>query len=408
MGGDTPAGGEAEFWRSQTILDGADEKAGPEIYPRLFSMSAAMAYTAVLRAEEPASAEYVTVPLDAIPWNEESSRLPVSVTLWNMQWEAAQYRRRIFGEDELPAPLYDLADRGDLNIVSVPRTRSGYFEHAPLFHLLPRTILERHGLPLLHAGQWPFIADTQLPDRNLPADFDRRLGRAWASAVWGHMFHHKSPMRGFSKDDPIRLLAHNLDFWLPAVTEVIQEELREYPEVDHGIVPSPVRLQDGSAFPGVRRANPRMGGDVWAGEREAAWMLERTVEAADRHGHLREILDAVRSNRVEEDFSPWWTGAREDFERRLYHKRAKVKVRFVELTDTIPVQGPETEVLDRVVFGDFLAMLNTRDREVVVLLSQGVTQVTEIARIMGYRNHSPVSKRLERIARQAAGIFEID
>lgn len=36
----------------------------------------------------------------------------------------------------------------------------------------------------------------------------------------------------------------------------------------------------------------------------------------------------------------------EDFERKLYRKRARIKVRFVELTDTIPVQGPETVIED--------------------------------------------------------------
>jgi len=71
-----------------------------------------------------------------------------------------------------------------------------------------------------------------------------------------------------------------------------------------------------------------------------------TVDEADAEGRLRGILDAVRSNRVEDDFSERWSFAREDFERKLYHKRSKVKVRFVELTDTIPVQGPETEVED--------------------------------------------------------------
>jgi DNA-directed RNA polymerase specialized sigma24 family protein len=150
-----------------------------------------------------------------------------------------------------------------------------------------------------------------------------------------------------------------------------------------------------------------MGGDVWTGEEDAAWMVDRTIEAADRHGNLRAILDAVRSNRVEEDFSDHWTTAREDFERKLYHKRLKIKVRFVEMTDAVPVQGPETEIVDRMVFGDFLALLNERDREVVVLLSRGVTKLTEIAQIMGYSNHSPVSKRLERIRREAAQFFGI-
>lgn len=406
--GPTPSDDDDEgFWRSQTIMDSDDEKVGPDLYPRLHSMSAGFLYQAVLRAEQPDPVEYVTVPLLGIPSTDEGNRLLVSAAEWNMQWEAAQYRRRIFSEEDLAPQLRELADRGDINIVLVPRTGSRYFEYAPLFHLLPRAVLERHGLPLLHAGQWPFLADSRRLDRTLPTDFGPRLARAWASLVWGHIFHHKSPMRGFSTSDPIRLLAHNLDYWVPAVTDVIQDELREWPEIDKGIVAHPVRLEDGRVFEGAVRTNPRMGGDVWAGEDEAAWMVDQTIDAADRRGHLRDILDAVRSNRVEEDFSDYWTTAREDFERKLYHKRLKVKVRFVEMTDTVPVQGPETEVVDRVVFGDFLALLNEKDREVVVLLSSGVTKLTEVAQIMGYSNHSPVSKRLERIRREAAQFFGI-
>ncbi|MEY9864263.1 hypothetical protein ABH935_009918 [Catenulispora sp. GAS73] len=67
-------------------------------------------------------------------------------------------------------------------------------------------------------------------------------------------------------------------------------------------------------------------------------------------------------------------------------------MRFVELTDNIPVQGPETEVVGYMATSDFLALLNERDREVVVLLSSGVTKLTEVAQIMGYSNHSAVSK----------------
>lgn len=83
-------------------------------------------------------------------------------------------------------------------------------------------------------------------------------------------------------------------------------------------------------------------------------------------------------------------------------------MRFVELTDTIPVHGPESEVIDRMVYGDFLALLNERDREIVVLLRSGVTKLTEIAELMGYRNHSAISKRLTRIREHAARIFDID
>lgn len=119
-------------------------------------------------------------------------------------------------------------------------------------------------------------------------------------------------------------------------------------------------------------------------------------------GRLHGILDAVRSHRCEDDFSPQWSSAREDFERKLYDKRSKVQVRFVELTDTIPVHGPETEVIDQILFGDFLALPDTRDRTIVVLLRSGYTKLTEVAAAMGYRNHSAVSKRLDHVLRQAA------
>jgi hypothetical protein len=41
---------------------------------------------------------------------------------------------------------------------------------------------------------------------------------------------------------------------------------------------------------------------------------------------------------------------------RLYGKRRKVTVKFVELADTIPVQGPESEVLSNLVTSDFLML----------------------------------------------------
>ena len=394
------------YWRSQTILDASENDAQPDWYPSLSNVSTGMMYKAVLRAHDPAPAEYVTIPIATAGRTAQDRDLDLAVAKWNMQWEAAQYRRLMFDEEELPSPVRELAERGEFNVMFVPRTRSRYFEHAPLFHLLPKAVLERHGLPLIRRGLWPFTMDTAGPDRYLPEDFDARLARAWASTVWGHLFR-KSPLNRFSDSDPIRLLAHNLDFWLPAVTEVVQDALRGFGETDHGITAHPVRFTDGTFFDGGVRANPRMGGLLWCGEEEAEQMVKQTIETADTHGRLREILDAVRSNRVEEDFSNRWSYAREDFERKLYHKRLKVKVRFVELTDTVPVQGPETEVLGNIVTGEFFALLDKRDRQVVVLLSSGVTKLTEIADMMGYANHSAVSKRLERIRRQAAEFFEI-
>jgi hypothetical protein len=282
--------------RSDVLLDPDEDHAGPDMYPRLWSMSTAMVFPAIIRPDTPDRPEYVTVPmpLGRPDLDVDSGRI-VAVSRWNMLWEAAQFRRRFFHDDvddddwlhRLPPDLARIAGQGDINIVFVPRTESRYYEYAPLFHLLPGATLDRFRLPMLRGGQWPFFAETTSPEPYLPADFERRLSRAWASTVWRHLMP-ASRISGFTKDDPIRILAHNLDFWIPPVTEVMEDEMRTWPTVDNGIEPGPVPLDDGSFFEGATTANPRVGSDIWAGEQQAAEFVESTMEAADKDGRLAE------------------------------------------------------------------------------------------------------------------------
>jgi hypothetical protein len=243
------------------------------------------------------------------------------------------------------------------------------------------------------------MADYAEIDDFLPTDFGRRLERAWARTVWPHLISG-SPLTAFTDTDPIKLLAHNLDFWIPAVTETIQARLREFPEIEKITLPEAMPLEDGGVLDGAVPAHPRMGGEIWCGEADARAAVAETVDAADRTGQLRGILDTIRAHRVVEDFSPYWSYAREDFERRIYRKRNKITVRFVELTDTVPVQGPDSEVIGNLVTNNFLATLDPRNREIVVLLASGHSR-TEIAAQLGYANHSAISKRLARIAGDA-------
>lgn len=67
-------------------------------------------------------------------------------------------------------------------------------------------------------------------------------------------------MKAFSADDPIRLLAHNLDFWVPTIIAAILDRLRDLPEVDKAESPSLVTLEGGSVLSGAVAGNPRMGG----------------------------------------------------------------------------------------------------------------------------------------------------
>lgn len=54
-----------------------------------------------------------------------------------------------------------------------------------------------------------------------------------------------------------------------------------------------------------------------------------------------------------------------------------------------------------------MATLDPRNRQIVVLLSSGVTSRTEIAGRLGYANHSAVSKRLGQIRKAAEDHFDI-
>jgi argonaute-like protein implicated in RNA metabolism and viral defense len=57
------------------------------------------------------------------------------------------------------------------------------------------------------------------------------------------------------------------------------------------------------------------------------------------------------------------------------------------------------------VTNDFLALLDTKNRQIVVLLNSGMTSKTEIAKVLGYANHSGVSKRLTQIRKTAETFF---
>jgi len=278
-----------------------------------------------------------------------------------------------------------------------------YPGYAPLYHLLPLATLRRFDLPALKRTTWPSFHDWRLRrGRELPWDFESRFGAAFAHHVWP-LLNPGVPAWSLSNREPIRLLAHNLDFWVPYIDLVARErrstDERCRPEDEE----QTARLQrlQAQAPAEYRVHRPLMGGWVWMGEEEAWEATGRLVDVADQHGGLRGLIEAVRRHRIEDDFSDRWSWAKEDFERKVYRKRSRIKTVFVELGDTIPVIGPESEVHEDLLWEDFLALLDRKGRRIVVCLRSGATRATDIAKELGYANHSPVSKALARIRQKA-------
>jgi len=214
-------------------------------------------------------------------------------------------------------------------------------------------------------------------------------------------------MSAFGSNQSIRVLAHKVDFWLPYLDRIVQRLRADVPRT----TVNPENLDDlalarGGPMEGCSVEPPLKGGTIWLGEAEAMDVTKLLVEEADKGGRLRSILDALQSHAVEDDFSDRWSTAKEDFERRLHRKRSKVRVTFVELDETTPVHGAETEVHENIFWEDFLALLNQKQRQVLVLLRSGSTQ-SEIAKSLGYANHSPVAKALARIRDEAKRVLDV-
>ena len=404
--GRAPSAAEADDFAtmicSGNVVTGEDLQ--PEVYPEFTSMPPELLVRFVPIPAQVPQAEFLYVPSTAPPRDtDEQIKTALFVNEWNICWESGQLRHQMFGED-VPQCLQWLRNYADRNVFLLPRGATHqYHALAPLFHMLPKRVLSRHGLPALKRGIWPHWQERPWLQHLLPKSFDTRLSTAFADWVWSCL-DSGSGLAAFSKTDPLRLLAHNLDFWLPHAHQVAERRLRSFPRapIEDEEQERELKARQRTAAPyGVTIDRPRTGGVIWCGEDDAQEVRAEVVEVADRHGNLRAIIDAIRSNRVEDDFSARWSFAKEDFERKLYSKRSKVSVSFVELDETIPVHGPESEAIENTLWSDFMGLLDQKERQITVLLRSGTTKLGDIATEMGYANHSPVSKALSRIRLKA-------
>lgn len=384
------------------------EDLSPERFPQLSTLSSAFFYDFVPIAKEPQTPELVFVPMD------EAMRLETMgvVASWNFLWEAAQYRKEAFENSriskESPKLTAWINSLPDANAYLIPETPSRYDAYAPLLHLLPKTVLDKFGLPAVKRPLWPGSA-AWWNERLMPSDFEERLSKAFAAQVWNRI-DSGSGLDAFNSTEPLKLLSHSLDFWLPYALIVLEDLMRDFERCEPETERQRTLLAKarGEEFPEVVIDRPRKGGTLWSGEDDAHDVMQLVVDEADHGGRLSQLIDAVRSNRVVDDFSQIWSYAREDFERKLYSKRTKVRVSFVELSDTLPVHSRRSEYTDDLLWQDFTSLLDTKERHIVVALRSGTTRLGDIASSLGYANHSPISKALERIRKKAADLLHLN
>lgn len=377
----------------------------PEEFPLLYNLSGSFLYKLLPCPLKVADPEFVYVPMEGQNRMESIG----TISGWNMAWEAGQFRTDIC-TDMLPEDMKWLDKVEDRNIYLLPHFRKNkYSIYSALYHLLPQKVLNRFNIPIIAKGNWPASGLAGNKSENLPADFDERLSKAFAYHIWP-LLNSQSGISSFGQNEPLKVLSHNLNYWLPYAYKVAENRLNTYMD-RHDYESDELKdirdREQSRQAPGIVDIRPPLtGGPIWQGEDDAWNATNELVNYADKEGSLRSLIDAIKSHRVEDDFSNIWSFAKEDFERKMFSKRSKFKISFVDLNDTIPVHSGESEVHEKLLWENFIALLDPKEKQIVICLRNGTTKLGEIAQHLGYANHSPISKALDKIQKKAKKYLE--
>jgi hypothetical protein len=134
----------------------AGDELDDAVYPQLYNLSARFFFRFLPRPAIPAQPEFLYLPMPRQSARGSKGRTAFIGVLakWNMAWEAAQLRFILFERDLRKfAPRIRLPDAA--NTYLLPATEHRLEAFAPLYLLLPRTTIERFGLPLLRKVTWP-------------------------------------------------------------------------------------------------------------------------------------------------------------------------------------------------------------------------------------------------------------
>ncbi len=267
------------------------------------------------------------------------------------------------------------------------------FEFLPLFYLFPEELL-RDECPSLadmpRSIHGIFTQEKWI--KKLVSDyFLQAVCDLTAHFVWP-AFGISTYMECFSGYDPIWRLAHAIQIW--------EEAYERMTGITAGIL---------ARFP--KRVWPSMELDELQ-----KLMLQIGMRGIEEH-NLMPCIQAVRENRCFEDYDQRGSNAKIDFYRKWHHTRARFKTvsldQLIEqhngdargdamdaaLGDFIddPAAGFEEVVCTSINNETFYKTLKSRDLEILEMRVDGATY-QEIADKLGYKTHSAVLKRINRIS----------
>ena len=210
-----------------------------------------------------------------------------------------------------------------------------------------------------------------------------------AYMVWPYMGYYlgfKEYMEIYSGFEPAWRFAHCPEMWL--------QEL-----FDQGILRTPANF--------IKSAKGPLG---YVSDEQANAVLHTIVPKVIERYHIREVLHVAREFPCFEDFDFRPSNQKTDFYRKWYHTRTKhPQISLEEYRENYaenhggqewdvpdPSQNVQEAVESQILVDQFKATLSEKDLAILELRIQGRT-LEQVARALGYKNHSGVLKRLRKI-----------
>lgn len=138
-------------------------------------------------------------------------------------------------------------------------------------------------------------------------------------------------------------------------------------------------------------------------------VMKAVVERVISEQNWQPILDVVREIPCIEDFEKRNSNVKKDFIRKWYHTRS-IRVQMVSLESCIEDKSDSIHQLEDITFNmerdyeqeeyceRFISSLSEKDRKILELRIEGYKH-KQIGKMLGYRNHSGVVKRMQKIAK---------
>lgn len=262
--------------------------------------------------------------------------------------------------------------------------------YLPAYYLIPKELLENNCKEILKIPRIPIKAlSTYESIELIESDFFLEvIIDMYAYMVWNCLYP-QIYLEIYSGYDPIWKLVHQAPIWIKLL-------------IDERIIFTVEQLCKWS------NSNREIEMDFVSLE-EATLIMNYIVAKYIVQNNLREIIKVIEENRCEEDFDFRNSRQKTDFLRKWYHTRTnhpsisleewqenyKEKHNGIEyeIADDVNV---ENDVVDQIIVDEFLSTLSDKDRRILELRIDGISY-ERIAELLGYKNHSGVIKRIQKI-----------